>query len=133
MATEVAKSRVTHAQVLAGMSQLTSRQLEAVMAQAARIRLQKRKRILAPRESDLLRIINRGLTPKKQVRLQQLQQKLSEETITPRQHKQLLSLADELERLGAQRLRALMDLAAIRNTTVPKLVQEMGLALSDHV
>ena len=75
----------------------------------------------------MLRIINRGLNPQKGARLEQLQEKLRQGTITQREHQQLLRLTDELERLGAQRLKALVELAAIRKTSVSKLMDEMGL------
>jgi len=39
----------------------------------------------------------------------------------------LLRLSDELEKLAAQRLKALIDLAGLRRTSIPKLISEMGL------
>ena len=87
---------------------------------------------LSARESDLLRIINRGLSAEKGARLEQLQQKLRQEKITRREHEQLLRLTDELERRGAERLKALIELAAIRRTSVPKLINELGLSEATH-
>jgi hypothetical protein len=127
MPTAVAKPKATPAQVLEEMAQLTARQLDTVMEGAAVLRLEKRKLVLPTRDSELLRIINRGLSLEKGAKLKELQQKLREETITSREHAQLLRLTEELERLGAERLKALIELAALRKTTVPKLMKEMGL------
>ncbi|HWH71825.1 MAG TPA: hypothetical protein VNT26_20855 [Candidatus Sulfotelmatobacter sp.] len=126
MPTDVAK-KVTPAQVLEDLARLPARQFEKVLEQAAQLRLQKRKRVLPTQESELLRIINRGLSTPKSQRLEQLQEKLRQETLKPREHQQLLRLTDELERLAADRLKALMDLAALRKTSVAKLMQQMGL------
>ena len=132
MATDLAKPKTNPAQMLQDLAQLTARQLDAVMQRAATLRLQKRKRVLSPPESDLLRIINRGLSPEKSARLEALQQKLRDETITRHEQAQLLRLTDELERLGAERLQALIELAVIRKTTVPKLMNEMGLTAAAY-
>jgi hypothetical protein len=53
-------------------------------------------------------------------------------TLNKREHGQLLRLTDELERLAAERLKALMELAAIRKTTVPKLMKELHLTDSGY-
>ena len=81
MSTAVAKPKVTAAQVLDAMTRLTARQLETVMEHAALLRLQKRKAAPSARDSELLQIINRGLDAARSERLNQLQQKLREETI----------------------------------------------------
>jgi hypothetical protein len=132
MPTDVARPKVTPTQVLADMARLTASQLQTVIECAAQLRLQKRKLVLPARESDLLRVINRGLSAAKTARLEQLQQKLREETIARREQQQMLQLTDELERLGVERLKALLELAAIRKTSVPKLMLEMGLAETNY-
>jgi len=132
MPTDVANAKITPAQVLADMARLSARQLETVIERAAVLRLQKRKWVMPARESDLLRVINRGLSAAKSAKLDELQQKLRAETITRREQAQLLRLADELERLGAERLKALIELAAIRKTTVAHLMEAMSLTESAY-
>ena len=128
MPAEVAKPKVTPTQILEDLARLTSRQLETVIEQAAVLRLQKQGRVMSSRESDLLRGVNRGLSPEKDARLARLENKLRQETITRREHEELLRLTDELESLGAQRLKALIELAALRKTPFAKLMRELGLA-----
>ena len=114
-------------QVMGELARLTARQLESVTKRASVLRLQKRKVVMSTLESDLMRIINRGLSAEKSARLDQLQEKLRHETIHPRERQQLLRISDELEKLGAQRLKALIELAAVRKTSVPKLMSALGL------
>jgi hypothetical protein len=127
MPTDVAKPKVTPMQVMDDLARLTARQLETVIEHASTLRLQKRKAVMSGRESEVLRVINRGLSAEKSARLEQLQEKLRQETIRPREHQELLRLSDELEKLAAQRLKALIELASLRKTSVPKLMSEMGL------
>jgi hypothetical protein len=127
MPLDLAKPKVTPTRILEDMARLNARQLETVIEQASLLRLQKRRRLMPARESDLLRTINSGLSPEKSTRLEQLEQKLREERLTPRERRRLLRLTDELERLAAKRLQALIELAALRRTSVPKLMNEMGL------
>ena len=127
MRTEVTNEKATPSKILDEMGRLTVRQLERVIEKAALLRLQKRKRVMPLRESDLLQKIGRGLSQEKNLRLQQLEQKLRDEVITRNEHSELLRLTNELERLASQRLKALRDLAVLRRTPVAKLMQEMGL------
>ena len=119
MPTDVAKPKVTPMQIMGDLARL--------IEHASALRLQKRKAVMSERESEILRVINRGLSAEKSARLEQLQEKLRQETIRPREHQQLLRLSDELEKLAAERLKALIELASLRKTSVPKLMSEMGL------
>src|SRR5467141_2870747 len=114
MRTDVPKAKIAPSQILDEMARLTTGQLETVIQKAALLRLQKQKRVMPARESGLLQTIGRGLSPEKNLRLQQLEQKLRDEAITQSERRQLLRLTNELERLAARRLKALTDLAAVR-------------------
>jgi hypothetical protein len=130
MPTEAEKPRVTPAQVIEDMARLTARELEKVIERAAVLRLQKRKLVLPTRESDLLGTINRGLSAEKGAGLEQLQKKLRQETISRREQEQLIRLSEQLEQLATERLQSLIEIAAIRKTSVAKLMNQMGLARS---
>ncbi len=124
------KNKVTPTRVLEDMAQLTARQLEKVIEQAAVLRLQKRRLVLPPRESFLLRMINQGLPPPRRERYERLLEKRRDEALTQTEHEELLRLTDEQELLHAQRLKALAALAILRETTLPKLMKQMGLTPS---
>ena len=127
MRTDTGKAKIAPSQILDEMARLTTGQLETVIRKAAILRLQKQRRVMPVRESDLLQAISHGLSPDKNLRLEQLEQKLRDETITQSERRELLRLTNELERLAARRLKALIDLAALRKTSVNKLMHEMGL------
>jgi len=127
MRAEVAKPKVTPSQILDEMTRLSARQLETVIQGAALLRLRKQKRVLESRESDLLQIINRGLSQEKNSRLRELEQKLRDEAITRAERAEFLRLTHQLEKLAAERLKALTDLATVRKTSVSSLMQELGL------
>jgi hypothetical protein len=114
--------------VIAELTNFTPRQLEKVIEGAAILRLQKQKRILAPRESELFRIINRGLTETQQKRLEILREKGREGIITQKEQAELLRYSDQLEALSVERLKALMELAAIQKTSVSKLLRKLQIS-----
>jgi len=127
MRSATAKSRLTPSKMLSDLKTLTARQLEKVVEHATLLRLQKQGTVLSDTESKLLKKINHGLAPEQISRLNCLQDRLRQGTLTKKEHRELLLLCDELERQGAARLQALMELAALRETTVGELMDEMGL------
>jgi hypothetical protein len=52
------------------------------------------------------------------------------ETITPDELHELIHLTDESEQHAVSRLAALHDLAAIRGTTVPRLMEALGMPVA---
>lgn len=127
MATELVKAKVTPAKLLADMAHLTPQQLEKVIQGASALQLEKRKIVPSKRESELLRLVNQGLEERKEAELQRLQEKLREETISSREQAQLVRLTDELEQLAIKRTHSLIELAAIRKTSVENLIRELEL------
>jgi hypothetical protein len=125
MPVEVAKSKVD--KVLQEIARFTPHQLERVIQNASILRVEKLNRVMPSRESEVLEIINRGLGNQKQARIDVLRDKLENENITPREHAQLIKLSEEVEKLAAERLQALMELAAVRKSSVAKLMRELQL------
>jgi hypothetical protein len=82
------------------------------------------------RETELLGRINSGLPEPQARRLEALDARREEETLTPEEHAELLGLVDESERLAVGRAEALVELARHRGTTVPSLMRELGLEVA---
>jgi hypothetical protein len=78
-------------------------------------------------ESELLMKINEGLPEEVWERYDKLVVKCREGTLTPDEHKELISITDDMENLSAQRIKYLVELAQIRNTTVPELMDSLGI------
>jgi hypothetical protein len=54
-------------------------------------------------------------------------------TLTPAEHRELLRLSDAVETLNARRMQSVVKLAALRKTTVPELMERLGLeSLATH-
>jgi hypothetical protein len=130
MLTAVAKSKLT--EILEDMTTLSAAQLDKLLPEVVALRLEKRKLVLPKRESELLKVINCGLAPAKRRDYVGLQRKLRAEALTDAERVELLKLSDELELLGVARLRAMMELAAIRKTTLPKLMKQLGIEAADY-
>lgn len=90
-------------------------------------------RVISNRESELLERINAGLPERKADRLGILNARMNEVTLTPEEHAELIDLVDESEQLRLNRVEAIVELARSRETTVPLLMQELGLGVSIRV
>ena len=80
----------------------------------------------------LLLQINAGISPDLQRRFNELVAKRQMETITPAELTELIQITDAIEQRDAQRLAALIELAQLRQTTVPVLMDGLGIRPSAH-
>src|SRR5947207_759591 len=109
MSAAATKSKI--ASLVQEMASLSAEQLEKLLPKVVALRLEKRQLVLPDRESELMKTINRGLSPSKRSTYQRLQQKNRREKLTVSERAKLLALSDELEWLGVARLQALTELA----------------------
>lgn len=79
------------------------------------------------READLLRNIHRELPPEVADRYRALMEKRRAETLTEAEHADLIRLTDESERLQAERIESLAELANLRRTSLVELARELRL------
>lgn len=85
-------------------------------------------RRLSAEEAALWEIINRTLPPAAMKRYESLRGKLGDETLSPLEHEELLKLSDEIEVLHADRLNAVIELAAMQGVAVRDLENSIGIA-----
>lgn len=78
-------------------------------------------------EAALLKRINRGWPEKKWDRYADLIGRRRTETLTAGEHEELIALGDDLERWNVRRLRDLMKLASLRQTSVDMLMAQLGI------
>lgn len=78
-------------------------------------------------ESELLLAINRGLPPEVAEQYRTLINRHRAGTLSPEEHQELLRLTDEAERLQAERIESLAELARIRNQPLGSLMEELGI------
>ncbi|HYN22045.1 MAG TPA: hypothetical protein VE078_13880 [Thermoanaerobaculia bacterium] len=71
--------------------------------------------------------LNRGLPDEKATRYRELTKRRQAGDLTPDDHRELLDLTDEVERLQAERIEHLADLARLRGKPLGALMEELGI------
>jgi hypothetical protein len=86
---------------------------------------------LSPEEAALWEIVNRTLSPTMSARYQLLSGKVREETLTAEEYEELQKVTDEVEKLHAERIKAILKLAVLRGETVKDLTASIGMEAPD--
>jgi len=82
-------------------------------------------------EVELLRKIHEGLGPETWDRYRELVARRRAEKLTPEEHAELIALSDRIEEANARRIGYVAELADLRKTTLPELMDELGIAPAD--
>ena len=114
-------------EVLQGLARLGVKELEQFVEKAIALQAQRRAPSLPKDETELLQQINRGLPADVRQQYDALNAKLHDETITPQEHAELLTLIDRLELVDAERMQRLVALAQIRGVSVDTLMEQLGI------
>lgn len=119
-------------ELLKAVSQLTSSDLDEFISQVIALQAQRRANILPQAESELLLKINQGIPLETQKRYDELIAKRQDETLTADEHRGLLQLVEQIENLEAQRVKYLAELARLRQTSLPALMESLGMRTPTH-
>jgi hypothetical protein len=84
-------------------------------------------------ENILLQKIAQTLPAAIQQRYNDLRAKLQAETLTTAEHQELLNLTDTIEQFDADRLQHLLELAQLRQISLPELLDALGETLRDRL
>jgi len=84
-------------------------------------------------ESDLLLKINQGLPIELQKKYNELLEKRRAEKLTPEEHKELLKLSDQVEKLETQRVKYLAEMARLQQTNITDLMNSLGIQSPAYV
>lgn len=84
------------------------------------------------RHVELLLAINRSLPAAKTQRYQELTARRQAETLSPMEHQELLDLTDGVERLQAERIEHIAELAYLRGKPLGVLMEELGIRPSPN-
>ncbi len=82
---------------------------------------------LSAAETALLLKINQGVAPAPQQRYDELLEKRDARTLTPEEYQELLALTDQVEAFNVERVKALADLAQLRQVSLPEVMRQLGL------
>lgn len=125
-------SEVSTEQLLHSVANLPANDLEAFVTKILTLRAKLKAPSIANTEAQLLTQINQGLSAQDQGRWTQLEQKRQAETLTPKEHEELLTLNDQMEQLNVVRMQALTTLAFIRQTSITTLMQNLGIRTPNY-
>lgn len=132
MPTIEVRSQVSLDELLNGVAQLDTPELERFVSQVLTLRAKRVAPCLPEEEAGLLEKINQGLSPAAQQRYDELTAKRRAETLTSEEHQELLTLIDRIERADAERAQTLTALARLRKVSVTTLMANLGIRLPDY-
>lgn len=127
MATVQIKSDIGVEQLLEGVAQLETVELERFLIQASLLLAQRKDAALSTTESDLLKKINQGLPTDIQQRYDDLREKLRCEELSSAEHKELLALVDVVEQASVERMQSLLALSELRQISLDVLLQQLDI------
>lgn len=125
-------SQIETEQLLNAAMRLSSAELDQFVARLFALKAREETAVLTEREAELLTQINRGVPSATQERLNELVLKRRAENIDARELQELKQLTDEVEKADAERLKFLTELAHLRNVSLQKLIEQLGLKPNPH-
>ncbi len=120
-------SKVELEQLLSGVDQLETADLERLAEQINLILAQRRLPHLPQIETDLLQQINCALPEATQSRYNELRAKLRQGSINLQEHQELLVLVAIVEKADGERLQHLIQLSQIRQVSLSDLLHQLGI------
>ncbi len=127
------EAQISPKQLLKAVDQLPTFEFEQFVEQILMRRAQRNGAHLSSTESELLLKINQGIPADVQRRYDELISKRRAETITSEEYSELLRLTNQIEKLDAERVRWLIELARYRQTSLPALMDQLGIQPPPYV
>lgn len=119
-------------EVLHGLSELQKDEFEAFLSNVLSLQAQRKASHLTKDEAILLQKINVRLDAKDYATLEHLNSKLRDETLADSDHEELMGLLESIEHLDAERMSALIELAALRGVTLEEVMKQLGFPPKLH-
>lgn len=132
MAVVQINAQLTPDDILEAVKQFSPAELETFTRQVRLIQAQRKTPHLSQRETELFKKINDAIPLSFWQPYNQLLAKRDVASLTEAEHEELLRLSDELERLNAERMGYLMELAQLRNVSLTDLMDELGIHPVSH-
>ena len=133
MSTIKVEIQISSEDLLKAVEHLSQPELERFVSQVIALQAQRKATHLPPNEAELLLKINQGIPSNTQKWYDELIGKRDAETLTPDEHKELLHLTEQIEKLQAQRIEYLADLARIRGISLTRLMENLGIRTPVYV
>ncbi len=127
MPTVQVEAQLTKDELLQAVQQLGKNELEQFVFQVVNLRAKRQAPSLPKAEAELLQKINRGLPVKLQNKYSKLLAKRQAEDLGAEEYSELLNLTNQVEKLEAQRVEYLVELARLRQTNITDLMNSLGI------
>ena len=127
MPATVAPPRSSPSKILRDLEALSFDALDKLMPKIDALRLKKHPKVLSPRETWLLTKIQAGPPLKLTDEYNALIARRDAGELSAADRKKMPLLVAQLDASQTQHLQWLIELAALRKTTVPRLTQQLGL------
>jgi len=125
-------SNLSGEQILSALEQLSPAELEGLVPQIIALGASRRAPHLSPEESKLLARIDKCTPDDLKTRLSELEARRDDALLTGAEAAELLTLSNRVEKLHAERMAALADLAKLRGVTLPALMDQLGIRFPDN-
>jgi len=119
--------QLSFSDLVKGATRLDSQDYEKFVVTVNKLRAKQQPGVLSPKEAALLKKINNGFPIEKWQRLQDLDRKMEEATLSAQEYTELTSLTNVYEKYCVQRIRLLKKLALLRNMSVEETLHQLGL------
>jgi L-lysine 2,3-aminomutase len=133
MSTVKVEVQLSSDELLKAVEQLNQTDLERFVSQVIAIQAQRKALNLPQSEAELLIKINQHIPSDIQKYYNKLIAQRDAENLTTDEHRELLSLTEQIEKLQAQRIEYLADLARLRGITLTALMQNLGIQTQIYV
>jgi hypothetical protein len=120
-------------QIISAVLHLSLPELEQVLDHVLALQAERKAAHVSAAESVLLDRINQGLPAALRERIACLRAKREDESITDAEYEELTHLTDQAEKLHADRMAALVDLARCRGVGLAVLMDQLGIHFPEHV
>jgi len=121
------EAQISPQQLLKAVDQLPKFEFEQFVKQILVRRAQRNAPRLSATESELLLKINQGIPADLQRKYDELISKRRAETIISEEYSELLRLTNQIEKLDAERVKWLIELARYRQISLPTLMDQLGI------
>lgn len=120
-------SQLETKRLLDAAMQMSRAELERFVARLFALKARQEAPSLTLRESKLLMKINQGAPAEVQQRYDSLMRKRRRHKLTRAEHREVLTLTQEIERHDVERVKLLSNLARLRGLSLRDLMQDLGI------
>ncbi|MCC5629506.1 STAS/SEC14 domain-containing protein [Nostoc sphaeroides CHAB 2801] len=133
MSTVRVEVQLSSEELLKAVEQLNQPDLERFVSQVLALQAQRKASSLPQTEAELLLKINQGIPSDTQNHYNELLSKREAENITSNEYRELLNLTEQIEKLQAQRIEYLAELARLRGISLIALMENLGIQTQMYV